>query len=518
MAVHRPAASSRNIRITGALVVLLFYASLAGVSLHNSFSVSSGAGSGSVSGGSAKDVGSSNGIIEGSAGDVAGSGEATGAAGTGAAGGASGSNASTSGSAGGVGSGAAGGGATGSGGRVASGTRAALPPLIVGIHDSDPGAAFSQYGVKGGPTGDQGPWIKEVVDWINAHGGMGGRRLELVTHVTESLNGSFDQQAEEACVDFTEDHHVSVVLGGALVPTISLADCLASHQTPLVWNYDFMTDRATMNKYANYLYMPSMVQVERLGSWIDAVADAGYFDKGIVGIVRYDQPVHKHLSDDVLRPRMAAHGVRVADEVAFRPATGASSAADLSAQANSAILRFQTENVNRVVFEPTAAVLPLLFFAAAEAQNYHPRYTFTSYDVPEFQTENAPADQLAGSVAFGWIPAGDVAYEQEPPLNPTAKRCVDITADATPKGNGSIRRYCDGLLFLKALFDRAGADPSVAGLRRAIDSLGTSYESAWAFSTTMTAQRHDGASVGRLVVYDTGCSCYQYSGPARPIS
>jgi len=500
---------TRSFRLLTALVVGLFYASLAGIAVQRSFDVKS---VDSTSGGSLRSA------------TGAGAGDAAGGVG---GGGTSDAGAGSLGS-GGTGAGSTAGGTTpagrvgattgsGAGGvRTATTTKATLAPLVVGIHDSDAGAAFSQYGVKGGPSGDQGPWINEVVDWINANGGMGGRKLQLVTHVTQSINGTFDQQAEEACVDFTEDHHVSVVLGGALVPTLSLADCLARHKTPLVWNYDFMVDRASFARYADYLYMPAMVELERLGGWIDTVAGAGYFDKGVVGIVRYDEPMAQHLSADIVRPRMAAHGVQAKDEVAFRGATGAASAADLSAQANSAILRFQSEGINRVVLEPTAAVLPLLFFTAAQAQNYHPRYTYTSYDVPEFQTENTGASQLAGSMAYGWIPAGDVKYAQDTP-SAAAKRCVAITHDATPEGNGSIRRYCDGLMFLKFVFDH-GADPSVAGMRRVIESLGDSYQSAWTFSTAMSPQRHDGASVAKLVLYDNGCSCYRYSGPAQQIS
>ncbi|MBV8959746.1 MAG: hypothetical protein JO054_13945 [Actinobacteria bacterium] len=509
---------TRSFRLLTALVVGLFYASVAGLAVQHSFdvksadstsgqSLSTGVGGAGLSGGSAAGDGSAasgdNGA-GGSTGDAGGSGSSTGGSSTAG-------SAATVGSTGGTGSNG-----TGTGGRTASTTKANLPPLVVGIHDSDAGAAFSQYGVKGGPSGDQGPWINEVVNWINANGGMGGRKLQLVTHVTQSINGTFDQQAEEACVDFTEDHHVSVVVGGALVPTMSLADCLARHKTPLVWNYDFMVDRASYARYADYLYMPSMVQLERLGAWIDTVADAGFFDKGTVGIVRYDEPLAKHLDDDVLRPRLAARGVQVKDEAAFRGATGAASAADLSAQSNSTVLRFQSEGINRVILEPTAAVMPLLFFTAAQAQNYHARYTYTSYDVPEFQSENNGASQLAGSMAYGWVPAGDIKYAQDTSPNNAVKRCVAITHDATPTGNGSIRRYCDGLLFLKFAFDH-GADPSVAGMRRVIESLGTSYESAWTFTTDMSPQRHDGASVAKLVLYDTGCSCYRYSGPARPI-
>jgi hypothetical protein len=259
-----------------------------------------------------------------------------------------------------------------------------------------------------------------------------------------------------------------------------------------------------------------MVSADRLGVWIDALADDGFFAKSTIGLVRYDSAIHRKLADRVLKPRLAAHGASVKEEVAFRGATGAASAADLSAQANNAILRFQASGVNRVIFEPTSAVLPLLFFAAAEAQHYRPKYTMTTYDIPGFQSDNAPATQLDGAKAFGWTPAGDVAWPQQPPLNPSARRCVDITKGADPPGNGSVRRFCDGLMFLKYLFDH-GAEPTPGGIRRAVDAVGTSYESAWTFATALGPGRHDGAATGRLETFGGPCACWTYTGPERAI-
>ncbi|HEX9681659.1 MAG TPA: ABC transporter substrate-binding protein [Acidimicrobiales bacterium] len=392
--------------------------------------------------------------------------------------------------------------------------------ITIGVHDDNPGAAFSQFGVQGGPSGDQGVWIREIVKWINANGGMGGREVRLVHHVTESLNGSFDQQAERACTLFTEDNDAAVVVGGARVPTLNLVECLARHDTPLVWSYGFMADASTFARHADYLYMPAMVQAERLAVWIDAVAEAKFFDDSVIGLVRYDTPIHDRLANDVVRPRLAAYGheVRSENEFAFQEAQAASSAADMSAQASNAVLRFRTNGVDRVILQPTSAVAPLLFFAAAESQGFRPRYTYTSYDNPAFQDANAGdrTNQLRGSMVFGWIPAGDVDAENFPPMNAAAERCVEITSGATPPGNGAIRRYCDGLMFLKFLFD-GGAEPTTAGIRRAVDALGSSYPSAWTLRAVLGPGRHDGAAVGRIVEFDDGCRCYKYTGPERPI-
>ena len=413
---------------------------------------------------------------------------------------------------GGPGPGGSGGGGTGGGGATPAGGT-----IQIGVHDDNPGAAFGQFGVRGGPSGDQGVHIDAIVEWINANGGMGGRQVEVVRHVTESLNGSFDEQAQRACSFFTEDNDVAAVVGGARVPTLNLVDCLAKHDTPLVWSYHFMADQVTFDAYADYLYMPAMVKADRLGVWMDALADDGFFDDGTIGIVRYDEPIAERLSSRVIHPSLARHGFDVAEEVAFRPGTAASSAADLSAQANNAVLRFRSAGVDRLIFEPTAAVVPLLFFAAAESQSFRPRYTMSSYDIPSFQDANAPGSQLSGSVAFGWLPAGDVDWEQQPqPLSPAAQQCIDITPAADPPGNSSVRRFCDGLFFLKHLFDN-GAEPTTAGIRRAVEALGSSYQSAWTYAAELGPGRHDGATIGRLVAYDDECSCYRITGDDRRI-
>lgn len=491
-----------SVRGLAIATVVLFYASLVAVAVNASFDSS---GADNVAGNTnLQATAGSDDAIAGSTGAVAGE-DVAGR-------GASGQGSLADAAAGGTNGGATAAGRTGAsgGGASAGATGGAGGTISIGIHDANTGAAGAQYGVNGLNTGQE-PLVRKIVDWMNANGGMGGRKIDLVYHTTESLNGSFDQQAQAACTDLTEDNRVVAVISGAQTPTLNLADCLARHNTPLIWDYQMMVDQATFNRYANYLYMPSMVSTERLGVWIDALAETDYFKGGVVGLVRYDTPAHKRLADDVLKPRLRAHGITLRDEVAFRGATGASSAADLSAQSNSTVLRFQSEGVNRVLIAPTSAVMPLLFFTAAESQNYRPRYSYTTYDIPAFQTENAGPSQLAGSIAFGWTPAGDVNAAQQPALNATARRCVQLTPEADPPANGSVRRYCNGLFFLKALFDR-GAAPNPASMRKVAESLGTGFESAWTFQTLLTPARHDGAAIGKLVFYDTGCSCYQYGG------
>ena len=73
-----------------------------------------------------------------------------------------------------------------------------------------------------------------------------------------------------------------------------------------------------------------------------------------------------------------------------------------------------------------------------------------------------------------------------------------------------------GQLFLKFLLDR-GASTAPGALRQAVESLGTSYESAWTFGTRFGPGRHDGATAGRVLVYEDGCECFRYEGADIPI-
>ena len=389
--------------------------------------------------------------------------------------------------------------------------------IVVGVHDDDPSTAFAAFGVIGrGADSDQQVHIRNIVKWINANGGMGGRQVQLVSHVTESINGSFDQQAQNACTALTEDAKSVVAVSGARVPTLTLPDCFARHGVPLVWELPYYVDKATYDRYAGYLYQPSGIRAERLGVWIDMLWEAKYFDGGTIGIIRWDRAIDARLTNDVLKPALARHGLRITEEVAVAAATGASSAGDQAAASSNAILRFRNKRVNRVLFLPTHGVLPLVFFPAAESQGFRPRYSMTSMDSPAFQTDNAPAAQLAGALAMGWLPAGDVYLEQQPPLWGSAQQCVDMTPGANPPRNGSVRRYCDGLLFLKAVFD-AGAEPTPASIRATVDRMGTSWESPWTFRTQFGPGRWDGAAAAQLVAYDGPCDCWKLTGAVRPI-
>jgi hypothetical protein len=144
----------------------------------------------------------------------------------------------------------------------------------------------------------------------------------------------------------------------------------------------------------------------------------------------------------------------------------------------------------------------------AESQNYRPRYALNSLDVPAFLTQNVPLAQLHGAVGVGWLPASDLFYKEVAHgVNPAEDLCYEIT-----KRNGDeVKRYCDGVFFLKPALERA-PEFSPAGLRAGAESLGTNYDSPWTLATRFGPGRFDGARQVRPVAFVEDCTCFRYTG------
>jgi len=123
-----------------------------------------------------------------------------------------------------------------------------------------------------------------------------------------------------------------------------------------------------------------------------------------VALVRYDSPIDATFAEGVVKPRLAAHGLKVSDEAIISQPSSASEAGDTTAQISDAVLRFRTEGIDHVLFVPTGGVLPFLWMPAAQAQGYAPRYALNSLDIPRFIAGNAPQQQLHGALGIGWMP------------------------------------------------------------------------------------------------------------------
>ena len=369
-------------------------------------------------------------------------------------------------------------------------------------------AAYAAFGANNLTGDDWKVYIQPIVAWVNTHGGIGGRAVDAVYHATDPTTGTFQSQAEEACAAFTQDDKVFAVVGTLVAD--NEVDCLAKANTPFLAQTAVLVDHTLFDRYPGLVYQPFSISAERLGVWIDTLFTQGYFPKSAkVGLLEMDTSTYHHFADGVIKPHLSAHGVKLADEVAFNAVDSAAGVGSLFAQASNAVLRFKAEGIDHVVLSPTGGAIPFVFMQSAQQQNYNPRYALNSLEVPAFITQNVPVAQLTGSIGIGWLPASDLFYKEVAHgTNPNEDLCYAIT-----KRNGDeVKRYCDGLFFLKAALDRA---PSFtpAGLQAAVAALGTAYDSPWTFATRFVPNRYDGARQVRSLAFVDSCGCYRYSGP-----
>lgn len=399
-------------------------------------------------------------------------------------------------------------------GAGASGTvRRDRSPVKVGVHYSeDLGAILLAAGAADSTDGEAEVTIRRIEKWINANGGLGGRKLEVVLHGTDPLNGSFAAQAQATCSHFTEDEKVSFVVSGAAGTLPDLVECLSERGIPMIWGLHVPIDGAMFRKYRGFLYQPFNVSTDRQGFFVDELAKAAFFRGAKVGIIRVDNALHDAYNAKVFRPRLRAHKVPVASEFVFSEPQSAGDAGALYAQASNAALRFRQAGVTHVLFAPTGGTIPFVFQPQAESQGYRPRYAFNSLDIPAFVDLNAPDGQLDGALAVGWMPTSDVLPPQRPKDNTAERLCLKITESRSDIPS----RYCDGLFFLKALFEK-GADGTAGALQRLLPSLRRSYVSPWTFKTDFTSGRPDGAASIQMLRYADGCGCFEYQGPRKVI-
>jgi hypothetical protein len=392
---------------------------------------------------------------------------------------------------------------------------------------SDAGTVFGQFGVNNPGASDTneatfGKNLKPLIDYVNARGGLGGRELVPVYHGVASLRGNFDSQSQETCAAFTEDHDAAAVIHGALIPTYAVADCLYAKKVPLVQQFQIFADDVTFAHYGKYLYMPWSISADRLGIWLDRLFARGFFgSKAKVGVIRKDEPISKRFLDRVVVPKLKAHGLKVDDDYPIDPITAAGDAGKVAAAENNAILRFKSKGITNVLFFPSEGVLTLLWGQFAEDQGFRARWSFTSFDAPYLTTENNPPSQLARAWPEGWMPELDIVSARDfPSGNPSQDLCMKLLKPTYADNASAGLRYCDGVFLLKAAYDRAadmdrGFTPDDLAL--GAESLGTSYRSAWTFTSRIARDQHDGATSVRDLKYVHECTCFLYTGSPFPV-
>ena len=390
--------------------------------------------------------------------------------------------------------------------------------MKIGFVISDVGGLQS---VKGVNLGDNEIEARAAAQWVDANGGLAGRRIVPVFQKFDAASNNWERDYQGMCTAFTEDEKVFAVVSATIAYSKTFASCLKQHDTPLINSAGGVQDDQGDRALGRYYYTPGSFQLTRMTkAYIEGLRAAGFFARGSrVGLVRVDDAPFARVAQGVVRPLLAAAGVTLTDEAVV----GAQeSLGNTTSQMPSIVLRFQQKAIDRVLVLDNGT-LAISFALQAASQGYLPRYGLNSLNNPILIQQNVPSSALAGAVGVGWQPSGDVDAQREPALNVPAKRCNEINARA---GQGDVSRtgvwvqrmYCDGVFFLQAALGTAAGPVTIDTLLAGVGRLGTGYESAITFSTAFSGGRRDGASSARLFVYQQGCNCFSYTGASRRVS
>ena len=467
----------------------------------------------------------------GSAAAGGGSGTGTGAGSAGGTGGGGGAGGAAGGGGGASGAGAAGvAGAAGSGASAVPGVTATTV-TIGSSYLTDTNNNNATFGVQGDINnyGPQQQELQAVVDWVNQHGGVAGRRLQIYwQQVSQAHAVSDPNYLQEDCQNYTEDNHVF-----AVVDFLNSADaqtCYAQHRT-------FIFDLAGNHGGEDYFRQLSpfdwspvdMATDRQMKTKIQGLDQLGFFSNGTVtspvhvGVLVPNEPREASIYNNVTVPELERLGISASniEDATLRE----DSTQDYASDIQSAVVTFNAHGVNHVLVQGSASGgaggTALIFMEGAYKQQWYPYYGLGSNDAPEaLEQQNSSVQQeLKNAVAVGWAPGADTETangDAWPPRSGPEARCLAIEksenitfahrADALLAFS-----FCDAVLLMWQATEGA-TTLTDASFGAAIASLGNAYQAASAYASSLSSGQWDAPNGYRLLYADPNCSYTDDSG------
>ena len=372
-----------------------------------------------------------------------------------------------------------------------------------GMEEAGEASGFKVVGADGKAVYDA------IIDEINRTGGLKGHPLKPVyVELPAQTSETRDSLDQRMCSAWTEDHRVTAVASpGGL--TEVLPACLQKKGIPMLFVNPAVSEAAA---YTRYPLMHTLYpgQYRAFGTWIDSLAAQRWFGATPkIGLLRYDLPDQRRIAEQIVKPALARHGLRVAAEAAVDPNAGDGGIA----AGKSALLNFQSKGVTHLLPQDTNGNMTLFGMKLAESNSYRPKWALTTYVLPYIQQTNNQS-QLSGAGGLGWAPAVDVDDARDPGATPARKRCLDVMrrhgvrmADRSSAFQASYS--CDLLFLLQAVANKAES-LTASGLQAAFARV-QAFDSAAFAGVGFRGGRRDAATSARYFAYDNGCLCFRYT-------
>ena len=370
-----------------------------------------------------------------------------------------------------------------------------------------------------------------MVDYINKHGGVGGRQLSPVFYKADSASDA-STAGQAACATFTQDNRVDVVvdtLGSDVLAACLLQKGIADF-TPANWALDSVALKQRPN-----LIQSEAMQVDRqIRALLQLSSSRQAIKSGAkLGVMVENCPADQRVYNNIVVPFAKQHGI-TALQSSVKCVTNL--VADLGPVANDiqrAALSFASQGVTHVMAISAAeAFLIANFTTNASQQHYFPKYLVTSNAYPwgnsqSDATVKISQDALPNMSGAGYLPLFDVGTGARPTPEQKARQVACTKADPTQYGaatqNDSGKSFkqnvfystCDAFFLMKASleadnlqFGYREVTAAFVGLKKQGEPSGTLTNGRVAGPPTNL----DGAGFMQPFAYDTTRKTFSYVG------
>jgi len=358
--------------------------------------------------------------------------------------------------------------------------------------------------------------VQAAVDYVNANGGAGGRKMTAVIKPYDS-NLDSPEYAEAQCRAFTQDSKVFAVAMEAQFQNNS-RPCYQASRTIMLDLTLIAHDQTEFQSFSPYLWSPSIPALDTfVQQQLQVTQGAGWFTgtKG-VKVVAPDTDVTRRVAEQIVLPYLKAQGITNSDAFYIDVSNAGTLGATTSAALNSATNQGQ----DRVFTIGGTRVLDVML-AVPEAESLNAKYSISSFDYPAFLVDNPGTivgAKRSGMAGLGYSPALDMRLNSSDevfpdPTRPTEGLCKKIIDDAgatppeTARENYRVdMQFCESTLLLKAALDKAPKDVTPNGFRDAVWGLGTTWIAATTYGSSWQPNQYAGATVVRGTLWDDNCT------------
>jgi ABC-type branched-subunit amino acid transport system substrate-binding protein len=397
-------------------------------------------------------------------------------------------------------------------------------PLRFGLLTiKDSAAAAAAVGGTFDNTASEREWALAMVDYLNANGGIAGRRLEPVEYQFDPQNTSYEVQFAAACARFTQDNRLPLVVSqGGLAWSANYQACLAKAGVSNLQTSGAMGDESELKMFPGFFNTHSPTPERRTRAQLKGLNSSGYLTgKHTVGVLVEDCPESTRTYKSTFVPLAKQLGLKL-EQRTVGCLRGFGDVGSFQAQVQAAVLPFRAAGVDRVIFLSAWEALMTLFFEnQSRSQGYAPSYAFTSNSLPVLLADTFDAEQLARMRGIGWLPTLDTAKGMDTANTPRCFAAAKRAGYAIETGTDRslMLLSCELFLVLKAAVEAAGGREDPAAVSTGLARASSSYTSVIQLGGRMSLGdgRPGAASRFAEFAYSGGCACFQYTSPARSV-